>query len=134
MNILLSLTPFVVFFALMRLVSPVAGLGAAFAAALLLCFREWLRGASVKILEIGTVALFGVLVLYTLIAAPAWTVATVRLAVDAGLFAIALASLAIDQPFTSEYAANRCHRNIGRRRYPSPPTAASARHGRLRSR
>ncbi len=104
MSILLSLTPFIVFFALMRLVSPVAGLGAAFAAALLLCFREWLRGASVKILEIGTVALFGVLVLYTLIAAPDWTVATVRLAVDAGLFAIALVSLAIDQPFTLQYA------------------------------
>ena len=85
-------------------------------------------------LEIGTVALFGVLVLYTLIAAPDWTVATVRLAVDAGLFTIALVSLAIDQPFTLQYARERCHRNFGRRRYSSPPTAASARHGRPRSR
>ena len=33
-----------------------------------------------------------------------WTVATVRLAVDAGLFAIVAVSLAIGRPFTIQYA------------------------------
>jgi hypothetical protein len=104
MSILLGLTPFLVFFVLMRLVHPLAGLSAAFTVSLLLGFRQWRRGESVKVLEVGSLALFGVLVLYTLIAAPNWTVATVRLAVDGGLFIIALVSLVIGQPFTLQYA------------------------------
>jgi hypothetical protein len=104
MSILLGLSPFIVFFVLMRLVSPLAGLAAAFALSVLLGFRQWRRGESVKVLEVGSLALFGVLLLYTLIAAPEWTVATVRLAVDGGLLVIVLVSLAIGMPFTLQYA------------------------------
>ena len=107
MSILLSLSPFAVFFALMRLVSPIAGLIGAFAVSVFLCLRERRRGQSVKILEIGSVVLFGVLVAYTLLAAPRWTVATVRLAVDGGLLTIVLVSLAIGRPFTLQYARER---------------------------
>lgn len=85
-NILLGLTPFIVFFILMRLVSPLAGLAAAFAVAVLFGARQWWCGEQIKILQIGTLLLFGVLVLYTLAAAPHWSVATVRLVVDGGLF------------------------------------------------
>jgi hypothetical protein len=101
---LLGLTPFIAFFLLMRLVSPLAGLIAALATSLALGVRMWRRGESVKILEIGSLLLFGGLVLYTLLAAPAWTVASVRLAVDAGLLAIVVVSLAIGRPFTLQYA------------------------------
>jgi hypothetical protein len=104
MNILLALTPFIVFFVLMRMVSPLAGLAAAFVVSVLLGIRQWWRGESVKVLEVGSLVLFGALVLYTLIAAPDWTVATVRLAVDGGLLAIVLVSLAIGMPFTLQYA------------------------------
>jgi hypothetical protein len=104
MSILLGLTPFIVFFVLMRLVHPLAGLGAAFAVSLLMGFVQWRRGESIKVLEVGSLVLFGVLTLYTLIAAPQWTVATVRLAVDGGLFLIAAVSLLIRQPFTLQYA------------------------------
>ena len=107
MSILLGLSPFLVFFALMRLVTPVAGLFGALAASSLLCLRMWWRGKSVKILEVGSLILFGLLAAYTLLAAPRWTVATVRLAVDGGLLAIALVSLAIDRPFTLQYARER---------------------------
>ena len=107
MSILLSLSPFAVFFALMRLHSPIVGLIGATAASLLLCARMRVRGEVVKILEVGSLALFGLLTAYTWWAAPAWTVATVRLAVDAGLLGIALASLAIGQPFTLQYARER---------------------------
>ena len=107
MSILVSLTPFIAFFVLMRLVSPLAGLGAAFAVSLLLCLRQWRRREAVKVLEIGSLVLFGALVLYTVIAAPTWTVATVRLAVDSGLFAIVVVSLAIGQPFTLQFARER---------------------------
>jgi hypothetical protein len=106
-SILLSLSPFAVFFALMRLVSPIAGLIGAFVVSVLLCTRERRRGGSVKILEIGSVALFGLLVAYTLLVAPRWTVATVRLAVDGGLLTIVLVSLAIGRPFTLQYARER---------------------------
>ena len=73
----------------------------------LLCLRMWRRGESVKILEVGSLILFGLLTAYTLLAAPRWTVATVRLAVDGGLLGIALVSLAIDRPFTLQYARER---------------------------
>jgi hypothetical protein len=107
MSILLSLSPFAVFFVLMRLASPVAGLIGAFAASLLLCASERWRGRSAKILEVGSLALFGLLAAYTLLAGAAWTVATVRLAVDAGLLAIVLLSLAVGRPFTLQYARER---------------------------
>jgi len=107
MSIVLGLSPFLVFFALMRLVTPIAGLAGALAASSLLCLRMWWRGESVKILEVGSLILFGLLTGYTLLAAPQWTVATVRLAVDGGLLAIALVSLAIDRPFTLQYASEQ---------------------------
>ena len=107
MSILLSLSPFVAFFVLMRLGSPLAGLVGAVVVSLLLCLRMIRRGEALKILEIGSLVVFGTLTAYTLLAAPAWTVATVRLAVDAGLLAIAVASLAIGRPFTLQYARER---------------------------
>jgi hypothetical protein len=107
MSILLSLSPFAVFFALMRLVSPIAGLIGGFVVSVLLCAHARRRRESVKILEIGSAALFGLLVAYTLVGAPRWTVATVRLAVDSGLLAIVLVSLAIGRPFTLQYARER---------------------------
>ena len=107
MSILLSLSPFAVFFVLMRLHSPMAGLTGALAASLVLCARMRWRGEAVKILEVGSLVLFGALSAYTWLASPAWTVATVRLAVDAGLLAIVLVSLAIGQPFTLQYARER---------------------------
>jgi hypothetical protein len=107
MSILLGLSPFLVFFVLMRLYSPVAGLVGALVVAVLLGVRMRLRGESVKILEVGSLVLFALLTAYTLVAAPQWTVATVRLAVDSGLLAIVLVSLAIGRPFTLQYARER---------------------------
>jgi hypothetical protein len=104
MGLLLGLTPFVAFFVAMRLASPLVGLLAALANSALLCAWMYRSGKSIKILEIGSLLLFGTLVLYTLVAAPAWTVATVRLAVDAGLLTIVLVSLAVGRPFTLQYA------------------------------
>jgi hypothetical protein len=107
MSILLGLSPFVVFFALTRAHSPLAGLLGAFAVSLLLCGRMWRRGESLKILEVGSLVVFGALATCTLAVAPHWSVATVRLAVDAGLLAIALTSLVVGRPFTIQYARER---------------------------
>jgi len=107
MSILLSLSPFIMFFVLMRLHSPIAGLLGALVVSLVLLARMCRRREAVKILEVGTLALFALLTAYTLIGSPNWTVATVRLAVDVGLLAIVLVSLAIGQPFTIQYARER---------------------------
>jgi hypothetical protein len=104
MHLLLAFAPFVAFFAAMRLVSPLAGLCAASLVSLWMCLRMWRRRESVKVLEIGTLMLFVLLLAYTVVARPVWTVATVRLAVDGGLFAIAAISLLIGKPFTLQYA------------------------------
>lgn len=124
MGILLGLAPFIAFFALMRLVSPLAGLAAGFAVSFVLGVRMWWRGETIKILEIGSLLLFAGLTLYTLVAAPAWSVASVRLVVDAGLLAIVLVSL----------LASGCRKNSGRRRVSCTPTASSRRFGPLLSR
>lgn len=107
MNMLLALSPFLAFFMGIRHATPLMGLVAAMAVSLLLVLRGRQRGESVKVLEAGTLLLFGLLLLATLLFRPPWTVATVRLAVDAGLFAIALASLALGKPFTLQYARER---------------------------
>jgi hypothetical protein len=104
MSIFLGLTPFILFFMLMRLATPLAALGAAFVLSAVLIGRERLRGQGTKILELGSLILFGVLTLYTLVAAPDWSIAGVRLAVDGGLTVIVLVSLAIRRPFTLQYA------------------------------
>jgi hypothetical protein len=110
LSLLLGLAPFAAFFAAARFISPMAGLLAALTVSALLCFRMYRRGKSIKILEIGSLLLFASLVLYTWVAAPVWTVATVRLAVDGGLLAIVLASLAINNPFTMQYAREQVPR------------------------
>ena len=104
MNVLLGLSPFIVFFVLMRSVSPTVGLAGALVTSALLVLRMRLRRESLKILEVGSLALFGLLIVYTLAARPQWTVATVRLAVDVGLLAIVVISLAVGRPFTLQYA------------------------------
>jgi hypothetical protein len=104
MGVLLGLAPFIAFFVLMRAASPLAGLVAALAVSVALWGRTWRRGDQLKVLDIGSLALFAILTVYTLVAAPAWTVATVRLAVDGGLLLIVLISLAIGRPFTLQYA------------------------------
>jgi len=124
MGMLTGFAPFIAFFIAMRMASPLAGLGAAFLVSLLLCLRVWRRGEALKVLEVGSLALFGALAAYTLLLAPVWTVATVRLAVDGGLLAIVVVSLAIGKPFTLQYARER----VPREYWDSPRFLAVNRH------
>jgi hypothetical protein len=107
MNILLGFAPYIAFFLFMRTVSSDAGLWAALVVAVLIGARNWARSGSLKILEAGTVLIFLVLVIFTAAEHWKWTVIAVRLAVDAGLLAIVLVSLAIGRPFTLQYARER---------------------------
>jgi hypothetical protein len=105
MNILLAFTPFLTFAVMDRLVSATVGLvcGAVVAAALLA--RDLIsKDRKVKVLEIGTVILFGGLAVYTIVAGAIWTIVGVRLWVDGGLLLIVAVSMGIRSPFTLAYA------------------------------
>jgi intracellular septation protein A len=104
MNILLSFGPFILFAVLMRFGDVFFALIAAAALSALLIVRERRRGKSVKILEAGTVGLFGGLAIFTAITRYDWTILEARLAVDAGLLAIVLGSLIARRPFTLQFA------------------------------
>jgi intracellular septation protein A len=104
MSTFLGLTPFIAFFLLMRLSTPLVALAAAFVISAALMARGWHRGSGVKILELGSLILFGLLTLYTVATRADWSVAGVKLAVDGGLAAVVLASLAARRPFTLQYA------------------------------
>ena len=104
MNILLSFGPFVLFAVLMRFGDVLFALIAAAALSALLIVRESRRGKSIKILEAGTVALFGGLAVFTAITHFDWTILEARLAVDVGLLVIVLGSIIARRPFTLQFA------------------------------
>jgi hypothetical protein len=111
MGILLAFAPFIVFALVDRLVGATEGLiaGAAVSAALLLR-DQFTPGRTPKVLEIGTVLLFGGLALYAVLGGASWSIVGVRLCVDAGLLLIVLATIAIRQPFTLQYAREQVAR------------------------
>jgi hypothetical protein len=106
MNMMLAFAPFIVFALVDRVADPTAGLitGALVSAALNL--KDFLTPGHVpKILEMGTFVLFGGLASYAVLGdGAALSVIAVRLLVDLGLMLIVLASIAIRQPFTLQYA------------------------------
>lgn len=105
MNLLFSFAPFFAFAVLIHLGYVEAALWAgALVAGVLLLRDRLLLGTSFKILEVGTLALFAALALYTRATEPVWTIPAVRLIVDAGLLLIVCASLVAGRPFTLQYA------------------------------
>jgi hypothetical protein len=106
-DIFLGLAPYVAFFVVLRMGTVEAAMWAAFAVAALVALYGRLRGRSAKILEIGGVALFGLLALFTAVSHWEWSLTAVRLTVDLGLLAIVLVSIAVGRPFTMQYARER---------------------------
>lgn len=105
MNILFAFAPFIVFAVLERLTGPTTALAAAALVSLLIIVRDLLiRRRAAKVLEIGSLVLFGCLAVYSGIADAQWSIVTVRLCVDAGLLLLVLFSLLIRKPFTLQYA------------------------------
>jgi hypothetical protein len=111
MHLLLAFAPFILFVLIERLAGIPAGLAAGAAASAFLVIRDLLTpGRGIKLLELGTFFLFGLLTLYALAFNPPWSIAAVRLRVDAGLMLIVLASLALRQPFSLQYARDSVDR------------------------
>ena len=105
MDMLLSFSPFIVYALLSGRTSLLTALGAAAVIAIAMLLRDFfLHHKMPKLLEIGTAVLFGGLAIYVGATHGQWSVPEVRLAVDSGLLAIVLVSMAIRQPFTLQYA------------------------------
>ncbi len=113
MGILLAFVPFFVYVIVERVAGVTAGLVAATVTSAILIFRDMLsRERTVKLLEIGTVILFGGLTAYALTMGAAWTIPAVRLRVDAGLLLVVLVSMAVHHPFTLQYAREHVSREL----------------------
>ncbi|CAH2604773.1 conserved membrane protein of unknown function [Rhodovastum atsumiense] len=111
MKILLAFAPFIVFAVVDRVVGSLAGLAAgAVTAAIMLARDLFGRGRSVKVLDVGTLVLFGGLAGWAALAGAEWPVFGVRLRVDLGLLLIVLVSIALRRPFTLQYARERAPR------------------------
>jgi hypothetical protein len=108
MGILLAFAPFIAFAIINRLIGPTQGLVAGALASAILLIRDWMNPKrKPKVLELGTLFLFGGLALYAFLVGPRWSVVEVRLRVDAGLLILVLATMIIRRPFTLQYAREK---------------------------
>lgn len=104
MALFLILAPFATFATLMMLTTVKISLAASALVAFGLVLRDMIEGRSIKVLTTGALVLFASLAGYHLMAATEMSPTSVRLAVDGGVLAIALGSLAIRLPFTMQHA------------------------------
>jgi hypothetical protein len=104
MTIFLILAPYGAFSALMLMTSAAISLFTAAAICLMVIGFDMLRGRSIKMLAAGSVILFLALGTYVTWFDATLSSSAIKLAVDTGVFAISLASLAIRRPFTLQYA------------------------------
>jgi hypothetical protein len=104
MMIFLILAPFGAFAGLMLVASATVSLFAGAGVAAATIAYDLARGGSVKILAVGSAILFGALGCYVTFVDSSWSSPAIRLAVDSGVLAIALSSIAARFPFTLQYA------------------------------
>ena len=103
MGILMGFAPFILF-ALLTNISVSLALWVAFAAAFAIGIRDFAHTRILRVLDVGSTILFGLLALYAGFIQPSLSVQAVRLVVDCGLLLIAATSMTIRNPFTLQYA------------------------------
>jgi uncharacterized membrane protein len=104
MTIFLILAPYGAFATLMLVTSAAVSLFVSAAIGVTVMAYDALRGRSIKVLGAGSVILFAALGAYIMLVDNRPSGSAVKLAVDAGVFAISLTSLVIRKPFTLQYA------------------------------
>jgi len=113
MNLLIAFSPFIAFAVLERFVGVVASLSIAAALAAVFLVRDWMSPERhIKLLEAGSVLLFGGLAIWSETTGASWSVLDVRLRVDGGLFAVVLASVLVRRPFTMQYAKEQVPQSV----------------------
>jgi hypothetical protein len=104
MMMFLILAPYGAFATLMLLTSAVVSLFVSAAICLGVIAYDALAGRSLKLLGTGSAILFAALGGYLALVDSNWSIAEVKLTVDAGMLAISLGSLLMHRPFTIQYA------------------------------
>lgn len=104
MTLFMIIAPFATFATLLMLVPAKLSLAAGAVVALGAMIWDLAHGRSVKLLSLGALVLFSLIGGYLTIVGADWSSTTIRLAVDGGVLAIALGSLAVRFPFTLQYA------------------------------
>jgi hypothetical protein len=104
MMLFLIIAPFATFATLMMLLPAQVSLAAGAVVALGAIVWDVTHGRSVKMLSLGALTLFSAIGAYLTVVDANWSSTAVRLAVDGGVLAIALGSLAVRFPFTLQYA------------------------------
>ncbi|SRR6266404_228368 len=104
MTIFLILAPYATFALLMLVTSAAVSLFASAAICLAVIGLDVARGRSLKILGAGSVIVFTAVGCYVTLVEPGVSASAVKLAVDIGIFLIALTSILIRRPFTLQYA------------------------------
>lgn len=103
MAILLGFVPFIAF-ALLSNVSVDLALWVAFAAAFAIAIRDFAHSRLLRLLDVGSVLLFGLFSLYVGFLQPGIPIQMARLVVDGSLFAMAIVSVVMRSPLTRQYA------------------------------
>ena len=103
MTLFLILAPYGAFAALMLLASTTVSLAAAAGISLATIALDVVRGRSIKLLPAASAVVFAATALYLNLFDPALSGSKAKLAVDAGIFSISLASMLIRRPFTLQY-------------------------------
>lgn len=104
MTLFLIIAPFATFATLLMLVPAKLSLAAGAVVALGAMIWDLAHGRSVKMLSLGALVLFSAIGGYLTLVGADWSNPAIRLAVDGGVLAIALGSLAVRFPFTLQYA------------------------------
>jgi len=104
MPFFIILSPFIVTASLLAVTSAPLSLFAGCAVALTLVSFDMWRGREVKLLGAGAVVVFAALGAHQSLIDREWNDFSIRLAVDIGMLAIALGSIAARLPFTLQYA------------------------------
>src|SRR5579872_4919087 len=105
MNLVAGFAPFILFTMLSRLSVDLA-LWVAFAAAFVVTIRDFVESPSLRLLDVGNLALFGVLALIRGFLAPSLlsSEVVVRAAAELFLFLLLASSLVRRKPFSLQYA------------------------------
>ena len=104
MTIFLILAPYAAYALLMLVTSAAVSLFASAAICLAVIAFDVARGRSIKILGAGSVMVFAGVGAYLTLVEPDMSNSAVKLAVDIGIFLIALTSILTGRPFTLQYA------------------------------
>ena len=103
MNLIVGFAPFILFALLSRLSADLA-LWVAFAAAFVVTIRDFVESPSLRLLDIGSLVLFGLLALVRGFLDPNLSLAAVRFIAELSLFLLLAIPLVLKRPFSVDYA------------------------------